>query len=355
MTSRIENSSLRRRASRFRVKAALVGAAALATSLLAGTATATAEPADIAGAIANTSGFGPIDTNAVAAIAHGMLNPAVAPYGVNDWDCAPTPQRPRPVVLVHGTYQNAYSSFSALGPALVAEGHCVFALNYGIAPTSIAGVIPGVHGTTAVADGAKELAAYIDAVLEHTGAKQVDVVGFSQGAPLTRQYLRFEGGADPANPANNKVHTLVSIAGTNHGTTFSGIASLGRMIANMGLDIFGLMALPAGVGPMDQAVGSAFITNLNADGDTEPGVRYVAIASNYDQISTPYHASFLEAGPGATVRNIRLQDGCEQDWSDHLSLATSPRAIDYVLEGLDPEGRAGITPRCEAHAWLTGK
>ncbi|WP_217631328.1 esterase/lipase family protein [Rhodococcus triatomae] len=350
---------------RARLGAALMGAAAVAASMLTSTSVAAADPTDtpqvveraagVAEAIANTTGVGPLETNAVSAITHGMLNPLVAPEGVNDWDCVPTAERPRPIVLVHGTYQNAYSSFSAIGPALQAEGHCVFALNYGITSHSLAGIIPGVNGTAAVADGAKELARYVDAVLAQTGADQVDLVGYSQGAPLARQYLRFEGGADPADPANNKVKNLVSIAGTNHGTTLNGIATIGRFMTDHGLNILGLYELPFGTGPMDQAVGSPFLTNLNAGGDTEPGIDYTVIASSYDQVSTPYQASFLEAGPGATVRNIRIQDGCEQDWSDHLSLATSPRAIDYVLEALDPESRDGVTPRCAAHAWITGK
>lgn len=41
-------------------------------------------------------------------------------------------------------------------------------------------------------------------------------------------------------------------------------------------------------------------------------------------------------GPGATVHNITLQDGCPIDLSDHLSMAYSPRAIGIVKKGLDP-------------------
>ena len=58
-------------------------------------------------------------------------NPGAVPPGVNDFSCLPSPTRPRPVVLLHGTDSTAYSDFAALGPRLSAAGHRVFALNYG--------------------------------------------------------------------------------------------------------------------------------------------------------------------------------------------------------------------------------
>ncbi len=58
-------------------------------------------------------------------------------------------------------------------------------------------------------------------VLAATGAKQVDIVGHSQGGMMPRYYLRFLGGAA-------KVETLVGLAPSNHGTTVNGLFTLGR-------------------------------------------------------------------------------------------------------------------------------
>jgi pimeloyl-ACP methyl ester carboxylesterase len=53
------------------------------------------------------------------------------------------------------------------------RGHCVLALDDG--------TTHGIPATGPVADSARELAPFVDAVLAATGASQVDVVGHSQG------------------------------------------------------------------------------------------------------------------------------------------------------------------------------
>jgi triacylglycerol esterase/lipase EstA (alpha/beta hydrolase family) len=85
-----------------------------------------------------------------------------------------------------------------------------------------------------------------------------------------------------------------------------------------------------------ELAGSQFLATLNRGGDTVPGVAYTVIVTRYDEITTPYRSSFLSAGPGATVRNVTLQDGCPIDRSDHLSMSYDPRAIGYVTNALDP-------------------
>ena len=152
---------------------------------------------------------------------------------------------------------------------------------------------------------------------------------------MARGYLKFFGGADAANPANNKVQKLVSYAGTNHGTTVSGLTTLSAQLGLLG--VLGTLTGPAVV---DQSIGSAYLTSLNAGGDTLPGINYTILTTKFDQVSTPYRNSFLTAGPGATVSNIVLQDGCLIDGSDHLSIPFSLRASDYTLKALDP-----ATPR----------
>lgn len=204
------------------------------------------------------------------ALSYSWLNLEATPPGANDWSCRPSQRHPRPVVLLHGTWENRYANFAKLSPELKREGYCVFALNYGWQPTSLFGLHPAVKGTADIRRSSKELAAYVEKVLGTTGAPQVDIVGHSQGGMMPRQYLKFDGGANPANPAANKVHTLVGFGPTNHGTTLSGLATLSDAL---GVTEYGNVLL--GDSATQQVKGSPFLAELNAGGDTMPGVNYI--------------------------------------------------------------------------------
>ncbi len=80
---------------------------------------------------ADTAGAGPAQTAWLAALGYGILQPDAAPPGANDWGCRPSAAHPEPVVLLHGTWVNAYETFAYLSGALKNAGYCVFALNYG--------------------------------------------------------------------------------------------------------------------------------------------------------------------------------------------------------------------------------
>ncbi|MEU6775546.1 hypothetical protein [Streptomyces sp. NPDC046759] len=151
------------------------------------------------------------------------------------------------------------------------------------------------------------------------------------GGPLPRWYLRFEGGTDPAHPERNKVHALIGLAPSNHGTTGSGIGTLTTML---GLDRPASLVL--GRAYQDQLAGSEVNTSLDRDGDTRPGVDYTVVATRYDEVVTPYEHQFLTAGPGATVRNITIQDLCGQDASEHVSITYDSNALQLVRNALDP-------------------
>ncbi|OZC54397.1 lipase [Rhodococcus sp. RS1C4] len=301
-----------------------------------------------------TIGYGPEQKNFLAGFLYSIVKPDVAPPGANDWSCKPTEEHPNPVVLLHGTWENAYNNFARISPALKAEGYCVFAPNTGDKDSSALGHVKALRGTGPITESAKEIAFYIDAVLERTGAAQVDIVGHSQGSLASRQYMRFEGGADPSDPSKNKVGRIVSLGGSNHGTTLVGIGTLGRTINNLGLNVLGLVGAVAGPAASDQVVDSDLIKALTAGGDTERGVDYTAIATRFDEVVTPFRTTFLEAGPDATVNNVLLQDGCGVDLSDHLSMSVSPRTIGYIKNALDPDGfPVGDVP-CVWNAPVTG-
>ncbi len=242
-------------------------------------------------------------------------DPIPPPPGANDWSCQPTAAHPYPVVLVHGTFANRNNNWLALSPLLASKGYCVFALDYGGSTGSL------IQGIGPVADSAAQLAGFVDEVLAATGAAEVDIVGHSQGGMMPRYYLKFLGGA-------NKVHALVGLAPSNHGTTLDGLTNLIEYFPDAADVIFD--ACPA---CQDQVLDSAMLQQLNAGGDTVPGVTYTVIATRYDEVVTPYTSQYLS---GSAVSNVRLQDHCAIDVAGHVTIAVDPTALHVVLNALDP-------------------
>ena len=161
----------------------------------------------------------------------------------------------------------------------------------------------------------------MDGVLAATGSGQVDVVGHSQGGMMPRYYMKFDGGAA-------KVHTLVGLAPSNHGTTLDGLNTLAQSFPGAA-DVVGSLC-PACT---DQLVGSDALTRLNAGGDTLPGVTYWVIATRYDEVVTPYQSQFLS---GPNVHNVLVQDLCPANIPDHVLMAVDPVVEHEVRHALDP-------------------
>lgn len=251
-------------------------------------------------------------------VGYAQASSTASPPGANNWSCRPTAAHPRPVVLVHGTFGDMSDSWQALAPLLANNGYCVFALNYGAANAS--GAL-GVYGVGDITQSAQQLAAFVDQVLAATGARKVDVVGHSQGGMMPRYYIKFLKGA-------SKVHTLVGLAPSNHGTTLDGLATLATYLPDADQFTGSVCAACA-----EQEAGSAFLTSLNSGGDTVAGVRYTVIESEYDEVVTPYTSAFLS---GHKVTNISLQSQCPLDFGEHLSMPYDHIADTDVLNALDP-------------------
>ncbi len=83
-----------------------------------------------------------------------------------------------------------------LSPALAADGYCVFALNYGGAIKEEDGgdVAHETYGVGDIVGSATAFGSFVDQVLTATGADKVDVIGYSQGATVTRYYVNKMGG-----------------------------------------------------------------------------------------------------------------------------------------------------------------
>lgn len=253
--------------------------------------------------------------NFPAALLYSLGSPNASPPGANDFTCKPSAAHPEPVVLVHGTIENAFDNWAEMAPELKAEGYCVFALNFG----GYAGT--AFRGLTDIGASAGELSAYVDRVLAATGAAKVDIVGHSQGGMMPRFYLKNLGGAA-------KVDQLVALSPSNYGTTFFGVLPLVAALPG-GEQATSLVAASI----PQQRQGSTFLKNLNAGGDTVPGVRYTVIQTLFDEVVTPFSNAFLK---DRGVTNIVLQRQCGLDQSDHLSISYSPNAIRLVKNALDP-------------------
>jgi triacylglycerol esterase/lipase EstA (alpha/beta hydrolase family) len=247
-----------------------------------------------------------------AALVLSLPAPDTPPPGANDWACRPSAAHPRPVVLVNGTWANGFANFNALAPYLAARGYCVFDPN-------IDGDIPHfvLRTNGDIRRMARDLGRYVDTVLAKTGAAQVVLVGHSLGGgALSRAYLKWFGGA-------GKVRSLIGINPSNHGS----------LVAN----VLAPLSPVLGTAIRQQALGSELNRELDADGDTVPGVRYTVIASRIDEVLVPSANSFLTAGPGATVDNVAIQDVCPVDLSEHLASPYDVVVFELVRNALDPE------------------
>ena len=275
------------------------------------------------------------DNSFPAALTTSIANPAKSPAGANGWSCKPSTKHPYPVVLVHGTWENAYDNWNGLSPMIKAEGYCVYALNYGNT-TGIA----FLNGTGDMIESANQIAPFVDQVLAQTGAAKVDLIGHSQGGSLIRYYANKIGGAA-------KVDQVIGLAPSNHPSTLSGITEFGKTIGlfTPAMNLLDAIKMPAAVQQADQSPNpqAPFYQQVNgAAGETIPGIRYTNILTKNDEVVTPYTQGAITAGPGASVDNIPIQNVCSNDGSEHISLPYSKNVAQIVLNKLDPSDQHAI-------------
>lgn len=284
-----------------------------------------AEPAGPAPVSAEIPGYrapdvptqaGPAQPDHLAAAVYQKTHRNAAPAGTNNFDCKPTGEHPRPVVLAHGTDSSAYSDWAAIGPQISALGFCVFALNYGGAPGK------DTWGTEDIVVSAHQFGAFVDQVLAATNATQVDIVGFSQGATVTRYYVNKLGGAP-------KVGQWIGLASPSYGGVMYGLVPVAQAIPGA-MQAFAQVTSLAAV---QQAQGSPLMVELNAGGDTVPGPHYVTVGSRVDEMIQPFSNIALY---GSNVENITLQDECAVDQTGHFHMVYDPFVQELLLRTLDP-------------------
>jgi len=267
----------------------------------------------------------PVNYDFIAGATAGALAPDTPPPGANNWSCQLTAAHPYPVILVHGTFANMDDNWQAASPLLADNGYCVYAFNYGGASSS-----DPIQGTGEIAASAAQLATFVTTVLSATGAAKVDLVGHSQGGMMPRYYINFLGGAA-------RVNDFVAFAPSNYGTTLDGITDLASLLGASSAINGTLSAVCEAC--VEQEEGSAFLASLNAT-PTVPGVQYTVIESQDDEVVTPYTNAFLPAA--SNVTNIKVQNQCALDGSDHLEIAADPIAMADMLNALDSSARVKV-------------
>lgn len=265
----------------------------------------------------------PVTYTLAGGIAKSLPDPAASPAGVNVTGCRLSAAHPRPMVLITGTFGNMIDNWSGLGPRLANLGYCVYSTPMGGNPHLF------VQSIGPVLDSAAQVSSFIDSVLARTGAQHVDLVGHSQGGLIAEYYVKLLGGA-------SKVHTVVGISPTTHGTTLSGLATLASSFPGA-LGLVGT-ACPACT---DQVKGSPVVTALGTGPIAQPGVSYTVIETYNETVVTPAGAAAFIDEPG--VKNIWLQSVCPFNWTDHVNLPYDRGVYSLVRNALDPSHASAIS------------
>ncbi|KAF9289754.1 hypothetical protein BGZ68_008718 [Mortierella alpina] len=257
----------------------------------------------------------------IAATLTTVVSAAPPKYGgYNDFNCKPSPDHPNPLIMLHGLGGNSLE-FLYLGPRFALKGYCVFAQNYGLVEG-----IPILGGLADIMVSGKQVSDLVDKVLASTRASKVDFLGHSLGSNVMRVYVKYFNGLP-------KTGALTAIGSNQYGTTFASIASCLQK-ANLWNDVAEALEKVC-KSCVQLVIGSEFLQKLNEPSDTFPEIKYLMLASKYDELVTPYTQGFLKT-LGPNVNNVVLQDLCKMDFSMHITQAYDPiafHAIDKFLSG----------------------
>ena len=200
----------------------------------------------------------PVSYNPLGGIGQALAAPDSAPPGANDWSCKPSSAHPYPVVLVHGTFADMADDWQALSHRCwTNDGYCVFALNYGGPPAA------AIQGIGDIAASAGQLA--------------------TLRRPRCCRDRRGQGRHRRPLPGRHDAALLPQVPGRRGQGAHAGRASRRRTTAppsRPGQLWSAASTRSAGhsrprpaASPAPSRAGSAFLTGLNASGDTVAGRR----------------------------------------------------------------------------------
>ncbi len=273
-----------------------------------------------------------------AALSAQAAAPDSAPPGANDFDCKPSRKHPQPVILAHGLLANQTVNWRTISPFLKNRGFCVFSLTYGTKEGVDSGFYqPG--GLEKMQSSARELKRFVKRVRTATGARKVDIVGHSEGSLMPNWYVRFQGGA-------KYVDDYVAMTPLWGGTDPAGLATLNTIGVTLGLE-------PVFAASIDQECtscrqflqGSRFMQRMHAKGITSNRVQYTNIVTKNDELVMPYTSGILPKAPNVT--NVVLQDYCNLDQAEHVSVFADPVTAGFVYGRSTPSAlRTRPARRC---------
>ncbi len=217
----------------------------------------------------------------------------------------PVPQgTPGPVLLVSG-YGGSTRSLEPLRAALAAAGRDVV-------------VVPAVDGGTGdLADQARALGRAAEDAMRRFDAGSVDVVGYSAGGVVAREWVRHDGGAGVA-------RRVLTIGSPHHGTDLAALAA-------------GLTGT-CPVACRQLAPDSELLRALNARDETPAGPRFVSIWSTADRTVVPPDSARLDGALDLTVQSV-----CPGRRTSHGDLPEDPVVIALLGSALGAGAPAAPT------------
>lgn len=190
-----------------------------------------------------------------------------------------------------------------------------------------------------------DLRAFVHAVLDHTGAEQVDIVAHSLGGTVTREWLRQDG-------AYGLVRSLVTVASPHHGIINCSPSPLNYWQ----LPAFGGFTPASAVCVELGAVDTPFLSALNAGDETPGPTRYLTIrATDVDFVYLPFTDGAFPGVPsldrdgdptdfsrspelaGATNLGLAGQGVYDVLGTAHLGVWSSPETRRATLQFLRPQ------------------
>ena len=281
---------------------------------------------------------GPSMSRFAPAVRFAMRHPGAKVPGTNDFTCTPR-KGTHPVVLIPGTTEDAFTTWSYYGPRMQAAGLCVYTFNYNPMTHPL---VEAVSTTGNIYSTAAFMAHFVDKVLKSTGADKVDLVGHSQGGgPLPRAYIKYYGG-------DKKVNHLIGIVPSNKGTSILGMERFLNKSGRPANTIVGTVAKFLNMESVPQQLqGSTFLKDLNAGGMTAPGVKYTVIATRFDNRVFPWTNALI---PESGAKNIVIQDVCPLDHSAHTNITYDPMTYQVVANALEPQRATPV--RCSVRPFF---
>lgn len=192
-----------------------------------------------------------------------------------------------PVVLVPGFGDDNGASLERLFSRLLVEGRTVTILHCGDSY--------GKHGIEPIA---LKLEGLVEHLCRSASVEQIDLIGFSMGALVSRYYIQRLRGKD-------RIRRFVSISGPQHGTwTAHGIPA--RLLGWKSC--------------LEMRPKSEFLRDLNEDTNPWGGVEVHIVRSNFDHMIVPPVSSEL-----AGVRSTKKFFVPVHRW-----IPSSPKVIEHV-------------------------